>query len=150
MSVLPVKDFFNNKVNIQLKSGQRFEGLLSRIDYKSSTIVLEDVQDLGNEFDKLSIPHDKKYAEKSFEADNINEIFLRDKHFSEPKKYKKEEFWDAISEPQSQQHKKYKAKYDESMEYRPKRNYDNYDKRRGNNTRKREDRPYERRENNPR
>jgi small nuclear ribonucleoprotein (snRNP)-like protein len=43
-----VKEFFNNKVNIQLKSGQRFEGLLSRVDYKSSTIVLEDVQDLGN------------------------------------------------------------------------------------------------------
>lgn len=62
MSVLPVKDFFTNKVNVQIKSGQRFEGLLSRIDYKTNTIVLEDVEDLGNEFDKHFIPHDKKIA----------------------------------------------------------------------------------------
>lgn len=48
MSVLPVKDFFTNKVNLQLKSGQRFEGLLSRIDYKASIIILENVEDLGN------------------------------------------------------------------------------------------------------
>ena len=47
-SVPLVKDFFTNKVNIQIKSGQRFEGLLSRIDYKSNLIVLEDVEDLGN------------------------------------------------------------------------------------------------------
>lgn len=113
MSIPPVKDFFANKVNVQLKSGQRFEGLLSRIDYKTNTIILEDVEDLGNELDKNFIPHDKKIAEKAFECDNISEVFLKEKHFSEPKKYKKEEFWDAISEPQPQAHKKYKAKYED-------------------------------------
>jgi hypothetical protein len=60
MNIPPVKDFFFNKVNIQLKSGQRFEGLLNRIDYKTSTIYLEDVEDLGNEYDKHFVPHDKK------------------------------------------------------------------------------------------
>jgi len=54
------------------------------------------------------VPHDKKILEKTFEGDNICEIFLKQKHFSEPKKYKKEEFWDAMSEPQP---KKYKGKY---------------------------------------
>ncbi len=48
------------------------------------------------------MPHDKKIPEKTFESENINEIFMKEKHFSEPKKYKKEEFWDAISEPQQQ------------------------------------------------
>jgi small nuclear ribonucleoprotein (snRNP)-like protein len=113
MSIPAVKEFFNNKVNVQLKSGQRFEGLLSRIDYKTNTVILEDVEDLGNELDKHVLPHDKKIAEKAFESDNISEIFLKDKHFSEPKKYKKEEFWDAISEPQSQPQKKYKAKHED-------------------------------------
>jgi hypothetical protein len=37
-----------------------------------------------------------------FEADNINEIFMKVNHFCEPKKYKKEEFWDATSEPVQQ------------------------------------------------
>jgi small nuclear ribonucleoprotein (snRNP)-like protein len=40
MSVLPVKDFWSNKVSVQLKTGQRFEGLLSRIDYKASVVIL--------------------------------------------------------------------------------------------------------------
>jgi small nuclear ribonucleoprotein (snRNP)-like protein len=152
MNIPPVKDFFTNKVNVQLKSGQRFEGLLSRIDYKTNTVVLEDVEDLGNELDKNFIPHDKKIAEKAFECDNISEIFLKEKHFSEPKKYKKEEFWDAISEPQPQQHKKYKAKYEEDREHRPKRNYDNrnnnrnYEKREpyGNRQPKEEEAPRDR------
>ena len=82
MSIPPVKDFFSNKVNLQLKSGQRFEGLLSRIDYKTNTVILEDVEDLGNEHDKNFIPHDKKIVEKAFESDNIAEIFLKEKHFS--------------------------------------------------------------------
>lgn len=72
MSVPLVKDFFSNKVNIQLKSGQRFEGLLSSIDYSLNTVTLVDVEDLGNEFDKHFIPHDKKILEKAFECDNIN------------------------------------------------------------------------------
>jgi small nuclear ribonucleoprotein (snRNP)-like protein len=66
MSVPAVKDFFNNKVNVQLKSGQRFEGLLSSIDYKTNTVILMDVEDLGNDQDKNFIPHDKKIAEKAF------------------------------------------------------------------------------------
>jgi hypothetical protein len=33
------KVFFLNRVNIQLKSGQRLEGLLSRVDYKNSSVV---------------------------------------------------------------------------------------------------------------
>jgi small nuclear ribonucleoprotein (snRNP)-like protein len=141
MSIPAVKDFFTNKVNIQLKSGQRFEGLLSRIDYKTNTVILEDVEDLGNDQDKHFIPHDKKIAEKAFECDNISEIFLKEKHFSEPKKYKKEEFWDAISEPQTQPQKKYKPKYEEERgDYKQKRQYDNRPKRENNN--------YERRDNN--
>ena len=68
MSVPPVSDFFTNKVNIQLKSGQRFEGLLKSIDYKTNVVVLEDVEDLGNEYDKNCIAHDKKIPEKSFES----------------------------------------------------------------------------------
>lgn len=66
MSVAPVSDFFSNKVNIQLKTGQRFEGLLQSIDYKTNVVTLEDVEDLGNEFDKNTMPHDKKIPEKSF------------------------------------------------------------------------------------
>ena len=89
MSLSPVLDFFANKVNIQLKSGQRFEGLLNRIDYKTNTVVLEDVEDLGNDQDANCMPHDKKIPEKEFQAENINEIFMKEKHFSEPKKYKK-------------------------------------------------------------
>jgi len=85
-----VKDFFSNKVNIQIKSGQRFEGLLSKVDYKNKIVILEEVEDLGNEHDKHFIPHDMKIAEKAFELENINEIFFKEKHFSEPKKYKKE------------------------------------------------------------
>jgi small nuclear ribonucleoprotein (snRNP)-like protein len=34
MSLPIVKDFFTNKVTIQIKSGQKFEGLLSQVDYK--------------------------------------------------------------------------------------------------------------------
>ena len=60
MALLPVKEFFSNKVNIQLKSGQRFEGLLRSIDYETSTVVLQDVEDLGNEHDPNTLPHDKK------------------------------------------------------------------------------------------
>jgi hypothetical protein len=116
-------------------------------------VVLLDVEDLGNEHDKHTIPHDKKIAEKVFEAESISEIFLKEKLFSEPKKYKKEEFWDAISEPQNQPAKKYKPKYDEGQDYKPKRNYNNnynnnaggggggYDNR--NNNRRRDERPYE-------
>lgn len=48
MSLAPISAFFTNKVNIQLKSGQRFEGLLRSINYKTNEIVLEDVEDLGN------------------------------------------------------------------------------------------------------
>jgi hypothetical protein len=84
---------------------------------------------LGNEHDKHCVPHDKKIAEKAFECENISEIFLKEKHFSEPKKYKKEEFWDAMSEPQPQGNntKKYRAKNEEERgQYnKPKRNYDN-------------------------
>lgn len=119
--------------------------------------MLLDVEDLGNEHDKHTIPHDKKIAEKVFEAESISEIFLKEKHFSEPKKYKKEEFWDAISEPQNNPAKKYKPKFDDAQDYKPKRNYNNnynndraYDNRnndRGydnrNNNRRREERPYE-------
>ena len=82
MNLPPVKDFFFNKVNIKLKSGQRFEGLVSKIDYKTSTITLEDVEDLGDEHDKNLVAHDKKIPEKEFEAENISEIFYKDKHFS--------------------------------------------------------------------
>ena len=71
MTLPSVKDFFTNKVNIQLKTGQRFEGLLNRIDYKASVVILENVEDLGNEFDPNCVPHDKKMPEKAFEADNI-------------------------------------------------------------------------------
>jgi small nuclear ribonucleoprotein (snRNP)-like protein len=131
MSVAPVLQFFSNKINIQLKSGQRFEGLLSRVDYKTNTVILEDVEDLGNDQDKNCVPHDKKIPEKEFQAEIINEIFLKEKHFSEPKKYKKEEFWDAISEPQpkEKQFNKYEGNRDQRREdnrrdYKPRKQYE--------------------------
>ena len=130
MALPPVKDFFNNKVNVQLKSGQRFEGLLRSIDYASSTVVLQEVEDLGNDHDPTCLPHDKKLVEKAFECDNISEIFLKEKHFSEPKKYKKEEFWDAMSEPQPPP-KKYRAKNDEGEGRGGRKHYENRDNRRG-------------------
>ena len=82
------------------------------------------------------MPHDKKIPEKEFQVDNINEIFTKEKHFAEPKKYKKEEFWDSISEPQPQpkQYNKYEGKGDRGdrndrggnykKEYKGKRNYE--------------------------
>ncbi len=65
-----------------MKNGHRFEGLLSQINNKEQIVVLEDVEDLGNENDKSSIPHDKKIVEKAFEAENISEIIFKEKHFS--------------------------------------------------------------------
>lgn len=97
MNIPGVKDFFNNKVTVELKNGHKFEGLLSSIDYKSQSVTLEDVEDLGNETDKNFIPHDKKITEKVFECDNIQEILFKEKHFCEPKKYNKLDFWDATS-----------------------------------------------------
>lgn len=45
---------------------------------------------------------------------------MKEKHFSEPKKYKKAEFWDAISEPQAQKEKKYQPRFNEGKkEYKP-------------------------------
>ena len=90
MNLPVVKDFFINKVTIQLKNGHKFEGLLSQINYKNQTVILEDVEDLGNITDQNFIPHDKKIVEKPFEADNIEEIIFKDKHFCEPKKYNKD------------------------------------------------------------
>lgn len=40
MSVKKIGDFFKNKVTIELKTGHRFEGLLSKVDYKNNTVVL--------------------------------------------------------------------------------------------------------------
>ena len=48
MSLPTVKEFFSNKISIKLKTGHKFEGLLSSIDYKNQTITIEDVEDLGN------------------------------------------------------------------------------------------------------
>lgn len=105
MATLLVKQFFNNKITIQLKNGHKFQGLLSQVDYKNQAIILEDVEDLGNQTDKNFIPHDKKIADKTFECDNIEQIMIKEKHFCEPKKYVKGDFWDATSEPVPQQSK---------------------------------------------
>lgn len=48
MSTPGIKEFFSNKVTIRLKNGHRFEGLLSQINYKNQSVILEDVEDLGN------------------------------------------------------------------------------------------------------
>ena len=77
MSLPTVKDFFTNKVSIKLKNGHKFEGLLSSINYKNQSLILEDVEDLGNETDKNFIPHDKKIAEKGFGSDDIEEILFK-------------------------------------------------------------------------
>ena len=71
MSTKRVMDFFKNKVTIRLKTGQQFRGLLSKVDYKANVIVLEDIEDMGNLYDKEQIPLDKKIAEKAFEAENV-------------------------------------------------------------------------------
>ena len=68
MNISPVLDFFTTKTTIQLKSGQKFEGLLSHIDHNNRTILLVDVEDLGNEQDKNWVPHDKKIPEKEFQV----------------------------------------------------------------------------------
>ncbi len=68
----------------------------------------------------------QKDSRKSIRILNISEIFIKEKHLSEPKKYKKEDSWDAMSEPQPQGNnsKKYWAKNEEDRgQYKkPKRN----------------------------
>lgn len=59
---------------------------------------MEDIEDLGNAYDKEQLPHDKKIAEKVFEAENIEEIVLNDKVFADPKKYKRDDFFDSMTE----------------------------------------------------
>ena len=105
---------------------------------------------MGNDFDKNCVPHDKKIAEKAFEADNISEIFFKASHFSEPKKYKKEEFWDAISEPTNKE-KKYKPKYEDKgrnedkKEYHPrKKNYEHQGEYRPRRQQERQEEPQKR------
>ena len=117
MSVPHVKEFFNNLVTIELEDGHRFEGLLSRVDYQTKEIQLVDVEDLGNENDKTSIPHNKKLVSRTFDSSIIAEILFKEKHFSETKKYKKGDFWDPISEEApSQQKPKYREKPSEKKE----------------------------------
>jgi small nuclear ribonucleoprotein (snRNP)-like protein len=43
MNLPVIKDFFANKVTIQLKNGHKFEGLISQVNYKNNSITLEDV-----------------------------------------------------------------------------------------------------------
>lgn len=43
MSVKKVADFFKNKVTIELKTGHRFQGLLSHVDYEKNVVVLIDI-----------------------------------------------------------------------------------------------------------
>lgn len=66
MSTKKVMDFFKNKVTIRLKTGHQFRGLLSQVNYKENIIVLEDIEDLGNLYDKEQIPLDKKIPDKAF------------------------------------------------------------------------------------
>lgn len=98
MATKKVQDFFKNKVSIRLKTGHQFKGLLSKIDNKNGVVFLEDIEDLGNIYDKEQLPYDKKIPEKSFEADNIEEIILNDKVFSDPKKYNRDDFFDSMTE----------------------------------------------------
>jgi small nuclear ribonucleoprotein (snRNP)-like protein len=62
MSSKKVQDFFKNKVSIRLKNGHQFKGLLNKVDNKNGIIILEDIEDLGNAYDKEQLPHDKKIA----------------------------------------------------------------------------------------
>lgn len=66
MSTKKVQDFFKNKVTIRLKTGHQFKGLLCKIDNKNGVINMEDIEDLGNMYDKEQLPHDKKIPEKTF------------------------------------------------------------------------------------
>ena len=52
MSSKKVIDFFKNQVNLRTKDGNQFRGLLSQVDYKNNTLTLEDIEDLGNAYDK--------------------------------------------------------------------------------------------------
>lgn len=60
MSTKKIQDFFKNKVTIRIKTGQQFKGLLSKIDNKNNIIIMEDIEDLGNVYDKEQLPYDKK------------------------------------------------------------------------------------------
>lgn len=98
MASKKVQDFFKNKVSIRLKTGHQFKGLIAKIDNKNGVIVLEDIEDLGNAYNKEHVPHDKKIPEKLFEADTIQEIVLTDKVFADPKKYNRDDFFDSMTE----------------------------------------------------
>lgn len=52
MASKKVEDFFKNKVSIRLKTGHQFRGLLSKVDNKNGVIVMEDIEDLGNAYNK--------------------------------------------------------------------------------------------------
>ena len=52
MASKKVEDFFKNKVTVRLKNGHQFKGLLNKVDNKNRTITLEDIEDLGNAYDK--------------------------------------------------------------------------------------------------
>lgn len=71
MQVPEIKQFFDNRVTVELRNGHKFTGLLSQISYKDFTLTLEDVEDLGNSNIQDSIPHTKRLAQKVFERDNI-------------------------------------------------------------------------------
>lgn len=98
MSTKKVADFFKNKVTVRLKDGNQFRGLLNKIDNKQNVVVMEDLEDLGNAYDKQQIPHDKKIAEKIFEAEQLEEIILADRVFADPKKYNPDDFFDSMTE----------------------------------------------------
>lgn len=52
MATKKVQEFFKNKVSIRLKTGHQFKGLLSKVDNKNGIIILEDIEDMGNAYDK--------------------------------------------------------------------------------------------------
>lgn len=122
MATKKVADFFKNKVSIRLKTGHQFRGLLSRVDNKNGVVVLEDIQDLGNAYDKEQLPHDKKIAEKTFEVANIEQIILNDKTFADPKKYNPDDFFDSMTEHKNA---KFKEKGDDrdNKDLRPRGDY---------------------------
>lgn len=73
-------------------------GLLKHIDNENKIVTLEDIEDMGNAYDKEHVPHDKKIEEKVFEADHIEEIVLTEKVFADPKKYNRDDFFDSMTE----------------------------------------------------
>ncbi len=99
------------------------------------------MEDIGG---KETLPNQKLIEQMTFQLENIVELNFKHKQFSDPKKYKKEDFWDQTTEPEpgkqytpnidvyhrekNREYKKNAKDYREKKEYKESKSYKNYDK----------------------